>query len=101
MNPLSNTRQHPPISPTPPPPPPYVPDLLDAKQVVKKWKISARNLHELTQTGKIRSVRIGRLVRYDPRDLDAYLESIKVGGYDHMRKAAQNAAPPKNGGARP
>lgn len=54
--------------------------LLDRRAVAGILKICLRTLHSETQEGRIRSVRLGRLVRYDPRDVSAYIEALKVGG---------------------
>jgi excisionase family DNA binding protein len=77
-------------------------ELLDSKGVCKILKLSARKLWSETEAGHIRSVRLGRLVRYDPSDVAAYIEFKKVGGY-HMkgRNSAAAASPPSDeGGAR-
>mgnify|MGYP001582181443 CR=1 FL=1 len=51
--------------------------LLTSVQAAKALTISARTLWQLTQDGKIRCVRINRLVRYDPQDLLVYIERQK------------------------
>jgi excisionase family DNA binding protein len=51
--------------------------LLTSVQAAKALTISARTLWQLTQDGKIRCVRINRLVRYDLQDLLAYIEQQK------------------------
>ena len=61
-----------------------IPALLDAKQLTGILFISARKIHQDTKSGAIRSVRLGRLVRYDPRDIEAYIRSRKVGGDDPL-----------------
>lgn len=52
--------------------------LLTPKQAAATLAISARKLWSLTNCGDIPSVRIGRLVRYDPADLRAWIEQQKV-----------------------
>ena len=51
--------------------------LLSARQVAKLLNISERTLFSLTKAGEITAVRFGRNVRYDPRDLDAWIQSAK------------------------
>ena len=53
------------------------PLLLTPNEAAKMLSISARTLWDLKTTGKIRCVRINRLVRYDPQDLIAYIEKQK------------------------
>jgi excisionase family DNA binding protein len=51
--------------------------LLRAKDAALALSISERTLWSLTQSRDIPSVRIGRAVRYDPRDLLAWIEYKK------------------------
>ncbi|HBR19443.1 MAG TPA: hypothetical protein DD726_04430 [Phycisphaerales bacterium] len=53
------------------------PLLLTVNEAAKALCISARTLWQITKEGKIRSIRINRLVRYDPQDLVAYIEQQK------------------------
>ncbi len=54
------------------------PMLLTARQAAKALTISERTLWSLTQRGEIPAVRFGgRNVRYDPRDLDAWIQGAK------------------------
>ncbi len=53
------------------------PMLLTARQAAKVLTISERTLFSLTKAGEITAVRFGRNVRYDPRDLDAWIQSAK------------------------
>lgn len=55
--------------------------LLRPREAANLITLSERKLWELTNTGKIRSVRIGRAVRYDPADLREWIERNKqIGG---------------------
>jgi excisionase family DNA binding protein len=54
--------------------------LLNAKQAASQLQIGTRKLWELTNRGEIPSVRIGRRVLYDPRDLDQFIAASKQGG---------------------
>ena len=56
---------------------PNEPLLLKVDEAARKLTISPRTLWSLTRDGKIRSIRINRLVRYDPQDLLAYIERQK------------------------
>jgi excisionase family DNA binding protein len=51
--------------------------LLTPMQAAKALAISQRTLWQLKTDGKIRCVRINRLVRYDLKDLAAYIERQK------------------------
>lgn len=67
---------------TTPPPPPKAQDagLWTTKETSSYLRISPRVLFEETKQKHIRHIRIGRLVRYDPADVRAYLEARKQGG---------------------
>lgn len=54
------------------------PLLLTVRQAAKVLSISERTLWGLTKSGDIPAVRFGgRNVRYDPRDLDAWIQAAK------------------------
>ena len=54
--------------------------LLKVKETAAVLSISARKLWELTNRGEIPHVRVGRSVRYDPADLQAWIERHKHKG---------------------
>lgn len=63
--------------------------LLTPKETSRLFSISTRKLWELTKRGEIGCVRIGRSVRYDPADLQNWIENHKEGpGTD--RKGGQS-----------
>jgi excisionase family DNA binding protein len=47
------------------------------REAAEALKISERSLWDLTKRGQIPVVRLGRSVRYDPRDLAAWIEQQK------------------------
>lgn len=51
--------------------------LLSAKETAKRLAISERSLWSLTNAKQIPHLRIGRTLRFDPRDLDAWIERRK------------------------
>lgn len=51
--------------------------LMDPRQAAKFLNVSERSLWTLTKVGRVRSAKIGRLVRYDEKDLRAFVESCK------------------------
>ena len=55
------------------------PHLLKRREAAKRLAISERKLDELAASGEIRRVKIGTAVRFEPQDLQAYIESKKVG----------------------
>lgn len=64
---------------TPTPAPPIAP-LLQARDAARILSISERGLWSLAKSGKLKSVRIGRLVRFDVQDLAAFIQAAKSGG---------------------
>jgi excisionase family DNA binding protein len=54
-------------------------ELLDRKQAARRLKFSTRKLYNETKDGRIPHVRLGRLVRFIPGDLDAYIEAHRIG----------------------
>lgn len=57
------------------------PLLLKANEAAALLNISPRSLWQYTNSGELRSVRIGRSVRYAPADLEAFIASRK--GVNH------------------
>jgi excisionase family DNA binding protein len=55
-------------------------ELLDRRQAAGRLKFSTRKLYNETKEGRIPHVRLGRLVRFIPADLDAYVEAHRMGG---------------------
>ena len=53
------------------------PLLITPKEAAQLLSISERTLWDITNRGRLRRVKIGRLVRYDPRDLQAWIDSAK------------------------
>ncbi len=53
--------------------------LLKPRDAAAALAVSERQLFDLTRRGLVRAVRIGRSVRYDPRDLISYIDSLKEG----------------------
>jgi len=53
------------------------PLLVTAREAARLLSISERSLWQLSKDGAIPAVRIGRAVRYDPRDLQACIERSK------------------------
>lgn len=47
--------------------------LLRARDAAKLLSISERKLWQLTHDGQVPVVRFGRVVRYDPRDLEQFI----------------------------
>ena len=52
--------------------------LLDPLRAAQALSISPRTLWGLTRSGEIPAIRLGRLIRYDPRDLTAYIDRRKA-----------------------
>jgi excisionase family DNA binding protein len=54
------------------------PLLIDVREVARLTALSPRTIWQLTNDGKLRAVRIGRSVRYDPADLRLWIDSQKA-----------------------
>ena len=52
--------------------------LLTPREAARAVAVSERTLWTLTRRGDIPCVRIGRSVRYDPRDLEAYINAARA-----------------------
>ena len=53
--------------------------LLRPVEAAKALAISTRSLWSLTQVGEIKSVRLGRSVRYSVIELNAYIQRMETG----------------------
>jgi excisionase family DNA binding protein len=53
---------------------PAVGDWLDAKEVARALGVHARTVAKLAVSGRLPSTRIGRLLRFRPSDVSAFLE---------------------------
>lgn len=53
--------------------------LLKSKAAAEYLCISERTLWNLQKTQRITAVRMGRLIRFDPADLDEFIEKAKTG----------------------
>jgi len=51
--------------------------LMTSKNAAKYLCISERKLWDMTKTGEIPAVRLGRAVRYDRSDLDSFIQRAK------------------------
>lgn len=58
------------------------PRLMDSKSASRYLAISERKLWAMSNTGTIPAVRLGRSVRYDRQDLDAFILKAKMGAQD-------------------
>ncbi|MHC4292362.1 MAG: helix-turn-helix domain-containing protein [Planctomycetota bacterium] len=52
--------------------------LFNSKEAAEYLCISKRTLWNLQNTGQIKVVRMGRLIRFDPGDLDKFIEEAKT-----------------------
>ncbi len=50
-----------------------------SREVAARVRVCERTVWEATKRGELRSVRIGRRVLYDPKDVKAWIASRKVG----------------------
>jgi len=52
--------------------------LQKSREAAKYLCVSEKTLWNLTNAGQVRCVRMGRLIRYDPADLDTFIERSKT-----------------------
>jgi excisionase family DNA binding protein len=52
---------------------------LKSREAAQVLQVSARTLHSLAKSGALPVVRIGRSVRFDTRDLVAFIDAHKKG----------------------
>jgi excisionase family DNA binding protein len=45
---------------------------LTAKQLAQRWQVTQRTVINLALSGRLRGIRIGRLWRFRPQDVDAW-----------------------------
>lgn len=57
------------------------PPLVDASAVAKRLGVSRFRIYELARTGALPHVRIGRSMRFDPQQLEQWIEEGGT-GYD-------------------
>lgn len=58
--------------------PPETPaQYLTVRDVARRLNVSERTVRHYCQTGKLRSVHIGALVRIDPADLEAFIRQCR------------------------
>lgn len=56
------------------------PLLWDARTTAEALGVSPRKLWSMTASGEIPSLKLGRLVKYRPEDVQAYLASLERSG---------------------
>ncbi len=54
--------------------------LMKCRDAARYLCISERTLWTLQNEGKVRAVKMGRLIRFDPEDLDLFIEQCKNRG---------------------
>lgn len=64
------------------------PALLTEEEAAAAFRVCARTLRKERQAGRLSYILIGRCVRYDPSDLQAYIERLKTVDRAPVSKAA-------------
>ena len=70
-----------------------IPGLLTSDEAAQFLAVSPRTLWSLTKNGSVSRVRIGKLVRYDPRDLRAFIDNHKSGGLESAARKPMSKRP--------
>lgn len=52
--------------------------LLDLEEAAAYLGTSTRHIRQLWAERRLTAVKVGRLVRFDPRDLDSYIETHRI-----------------------
>jgi excisionase family DNA binding protein len=66
------------MTPSPTPPASTAGRLLDLEGAAKYLHDSPRHVRSLWERREIAAIRIGRKIRFDPEDLDRYIDSQRV-----------------------
>lgn len=53
-------------------------DLLTLDQICEKLKVKRSFIYDLTSRSQIPYIKVGRLIRFDPEEIDKWLQSQKV-----------------------
>lgn len=53
-------------------------ELLTKEQLSKRLNLSVRSIERLVASGELKALKIGRATRFDPRDVEAYLDGLRA-----------------------
>ena len=53
-------------------------DLIDVKKAARRLGLAPKTLYEMVRTRKVPYFKIGRAVRFDPRDLEKFKRGCRV-----------------------
>lgn len=54
-------------------------DLLNASETARKLRLSVPHVYTMAAAGTLSSIKFGRAVRFDPKDVDAFIEAHRRG----------------------
>ena len=54
--------------------------LLTAQEVAREWQVPVSRIYAAARRGELPAIKLGRYTRFDPRDLEAWLERQRNGG---------------------
>lgn len=66
--------------------------LLTAEQIAERLGVPAKWPLQQARAGNMPHVKLGRYVRFDQADVDAWVESLKTGGGPAYRRHRPNSA---------
>jgi excisionase family DNA binding protein len=68
--------------------------LLDIPEAAARLKTTPRHIRELIATRRLSFVKVGRLVRFDPDDIAAFIEAGRVDATEARRSLSSREKPP-------
>jgi excisionase family DNA binding protein len=61
--------------------------LLTVQDVMNRLQIGRKTLYSLTKSGKVKSVKIGGSVRYEPEEIDRFIKESRTKREDKVEPA--------------
>jgi len=74
--------------------------LLDVEGVAARLNLSVRHVRRLVAERRIPFLKVGSLLRFDPEQIDAWLRSLTICGFEVSAEAETLPQPPRLGAVR-
>ena len=65
--------------------------LMTAEQVAARWQVSQRLVYKLAKENVISAIRVGRTVRFDPKDIEGYEQNQRGATWESTSEAGQRS----------